>query len=115
MDIITASVGVLFTLCLAALAVTPTLLGVYLELRAQKRHGTQQNASELSAAFPPRVPFNFSHIFFGEKPKESGRHLEQEDESELLTVYPPPVPFNSQIFWRSVRRASPGTPRRSLR
>jgi hypothetical protein len=109
MEIISASVGISFGLCLAALAVTPTMIGVYLELRAQKRHGAQQNASEFPAAYPPPVPFNYPQIFLREMPRETDRsditerHGAQQNASELLAVYPPPVPFNSQIFWRSVR------------
>jgi hypothetical protein len=64
MEIITALVGVSFALFLAALAVTPNLIAVYLELRAQKRHGAQQNASELLGAYPPPVPFNYPQIFW---------------------------------------------------
>jgi hypothetical protein len=71
MDIITASVGVSFTLCLAALAVTPTLLGVYLELRAQKRHDTQQNAFEFPSADPSPVPFNYPQILSRKMPREA--------------------------------------------
>ena len=63
MEIITALVGVSFALFLAALAVTPNLIAVHLELRAQKHHGAQQNASELLGAYPPPVPFN-SQIFW---------------------------------------------------
>ena len=65
MEIITALVGVSFALFLAALAVTPNLIAVYLELRAQKRHGVQRNASGLLAAYPPPVPFNYPQIFGG--------------------------------------------------
>ena len=64
MEIITALVGVSFALFLAALAVTPNLIAVYLELRAQKCHGAQQNASELLGAYPPPVPFNYPQIFW---------------------------------------------------
>ena len=64
MEIITALVGVSFALFLAALAVTPNLIAVHLELRAQKRHGAQQNASGLLAAYPPPVPFNYPQIFW---------------------------------------------------
>src|SRR5260221_6179396 len=64
MEIITALVGVSFALFLAAIAVTPNLIAVYLELRAQKRHGAQQNASGLLAAYPPPVPFNYPQIFW---------------------------------------------------
>ena len=63
MEIITASVSILFAICLAALAITPTLIGIYLELRAQKRHGAQQNVSKYPRAYPPPVPFN-SQIFW---------------------------------------------------
>jgi hypothetical protein len=73
MEIISASVGISFGLCLAALAVTPTMIGVYLELRAQKRHGAQQNASEFPAAYPPPVPFNYPQIFLREMPRETDR------------------------------------------
>jgi hypothetical protein len=109
MEIITASVGISFALFLAALAVTPTLIGVYLELQAQKRHGEQQNASEFPAAYPPPVPFNYPQIFLREMPRKTDRpgiterHGAQQNASELLAVYPPPVPFNAQITWRSVR------------
>jgi hypothetical protein len=58
MEIINTLVGISFALFLAALALTSTLIGVYLDLRAQKRHGAQRNASE----YPPPVPFN-SQIF----------------------------------------------------
>jgi hypothetical protein len=64
MEIITALVGVSFALFLAALAVTPNLIAVYLELWAQKRHGARQNASGLLAAYPPPVPFNYPQIFW---------------------------------------------------
>ncbi len=109
MEIITASVGILFAIGLAALAVTPTLICVYLELRAHQRHGVRQNPSEVPAAYPPPVPFNFPQIFLREMPRETVRssitepHSAQHNSSELFAVYPPPVPFNSQIFWRSVR------------
>jgi hypothetical protein len=62
MEIITVLVSIVFAICLAALAITPTLIGVYLELRAQKRHGTQQNVPKFAAAYLPPVPFN-SQIF----------------------------------------------------
>jgi hypothetical protein len=110
MEIITALVGVSFALFLAALAVTPNLIAVYLELRAQKRHGAQQNASGLLAAYPPPVPFNYPQIFLRKMPRETDRlgiterHGAQQNASELLGAYPPPVPFNyPQIFWRSAR------------
>jgi hypothetical protein len=110
MEIITALVGVSFALFLAALAVTPNLITVYLELRAQKRHGAQQNASGLLAAYPPPVPFNYPQIFLRKMPRETDRlaiterNGAQQNASELLGAYPPPVPFNyPQIFWRSAR------------
>jgi hypothetical protein len=109
MEIITALVGISFALFLAALAATPTLVGVYLELRVQKLHCAQQNVSQLPSAYPPPVPFNYAQIFLREMPRETDRpgitehHGAQQNASELLAVYPPPDPFNSQIFWRSVR------------
>ena|ERR1700731_2065543 len=90
MEIITALVGVSFALFLAALAVTPNLIAVYLELRAQKRHGVQQNASGLLAAYPPPVPFNYPQIFLRKMPRETDRlgiterHGAQQNASELL-------------------------------
>jgi hypothetical protein len=105
MEIITALVGVSFALFLAALAVIPNLIAVYLELRAQKRHGAQQNASGLLAAYPP---FNYPQMLLRKRPRESGRpgiierHGAQQNASGMLGAYPPPVPFNyPQIFWRS--------------
>ena len=77
MEIITALVGVSFALFLAAIAVTPNLIAVYLELRAQKRHGAQQNASGLLAAYPPPVPFNYPQIFLRKMPRETDRPASQ--------------------------------------
>jgi hypothetical protein len=110
MEIITALVGVSFALFLAALAVIPSLIAVYLELRAQKRHGAQQNASGLLAAYPPPVPFNYPQMLLRKRPRESRRpgiiqcRGAQQNASGMLGAYPAPVPFNyPQIFWRSAR------------
>jgi hypothetical protein len=46
MEIITALVGISFALFLAALAVTPTLVRVYLELRVHKLHGRPTTAGD---------------------------------------------------------------------
>src|SRR5258707_14913969 len=77
MQLITALVAVSFAIYLAVLAVTPSLIAVHLELRAQKRHGAQQNASGLLAAYPPPVPFNYPQIFLRKMPRETDRPASQ--------------------------------------
>jgi len=55
--------GVLFALFLATLIGTPALIGLYLELRAQKRHGSYKKEFGLQAAYPVPVPFNYPSMF----------------------------------------------------
>jgi hypothetical protein len=110
MEIITTSVGILFAAGLAVLAATPALLGIYLELRAQKHPGARPGGTAFPPANPPPVPFNYPPVFAAERTRETERSsvtvpvAAQQKASDLLAVYPPPVPFNSQIFWRSVPR-----------
>ena len=73
MEIVTALMGVSFALSLAALVATPTLIGVYMELRALKRHGVKQKASGLLVAYPTPVPFNCPAMFVQEVPGKTIR------------------------------------------
>jgi len=100
MEIVTALMGVSFALSLAALVATPTLIGVYKELQALKRHGVKQKASGLLAAYPTPVPFNYPAMFVQEVPGKTIRpgiadgHAGQQSISAMLEAYPTPVPFN---------------------
>ena len=100
METITALLGISFALLLAALAVAPNLIGVYRELRAQKRQGGQRNLSGLLGSYPPPVPFNFPSMSLEELSTETrGQrnrkgHPAQLGASKLLEAYPAPVPFN---------------------
>jgi len=105
METITALLGLSFALFLATLAVAPNLIGVYLELRAQKRQGGQPNLSRLLSSYPPPVPFNYPPMSLQELSTETrGRpsgegHPAQLEASKLLEAYPAPVPFNyPQMF-----------------
>ena len=73
MEIATALTGLLFALGLAALVATPTLIGVYTELRARKVHGVKQKASGLPVSFPAPVPFNYPPMFVQEMTRETHR------------------------------------------
>jgi hypothetical protein len=61
-DIITSLAGVSFGLLIAALAIIPDLISIYLRLWAQKRRGVQHNPCGLLAAYPPPVPFNYPRM-----------------------------------------------------
>jgi hypothetical protein len=96
MQITTVLTGVSFALFLAALAAAPNLIAAYLEFRAQKRGRRPQNPSELVAAQPAPVPFNYPPLFFGcVKQRENPEQQEaKQNIAALVNTYPVPVPFN---------------------
>jgi hypothetical protein len=100
MEIATVLMGVSFALSLAALVATPTLIGVYMELRALKHHGVEQKTSGLLAAYPTPVPFNYPAMFVQEVPGKTIRPViadgpaGQQSISAMLEAYPTPIPFN---------------------
>jgi hypothetical protein len=96
METMTALTGVFFALLLAALAVSPILIRAYLDLRAQKQQGEQDDPSGLLASYRPPVPFNFPPTSLRELSTDNGDEgrAEQQAASSLLEAYPPPVPFN---------------------
>jgi hypothetical protein len=100
MEIVNALMGVWFALSLAALVATPTLISVYMELRALKRLGVKQKASGLLVAYPTPVPFNYPAMFGQEAPGKTIRpdiadgDAAQQSMSAMLEAYPTPVPFN---------------------
>ena len=75
------SVG--FGLLLAALALVPSMIGIYLERRAQRRHGGLSNGSRTLAAYPPPVPFNYPLLVIRETPGEpAGPDPHEADEED---------------------------------
>jgi uncharacterized protein (DUF1800 family) len=96
MQITTVLTGVAFALILAALAAAPNLIAAYLEFRAQKRGGTQQNLPELLGAQPAPVPFNYPPLFFAQvKQSENKEQREaKRNIAALVSTYPIPLPFN---------------------
>ena len=63
--------SVAFGLLLAALAVGPNLIGVYLPRRAPKGHGAPLPTPKALAVYPPPVPFNYPLPVLQELPRES--------------------------------------------
>jgi hypothetical protein len=96
MPITTVLTGLCFALFLAALATVPNLIAAYLEIRARKRGGAQQNLPELLGVQPAPVPFNYPALFFGQakqsENKEEGKA--KRNIAALVSTYPIPVPFN---------------------
>ena len=96
MQITTVLTSVSFALFLAALATVPNLIAAYLEFRAQRRGRRPQNPSELLAAQPAPMPFNYPPLFFGQakqsENKEDGEA--KRNIAALVSTYPIPVPFN---------------------
>ena len=96
MQITTVLTGLCFALFLAALATVPNLIAAYLEIRAQKRGGAQQNLLKLVGVQPAPVPFNYPPLFFGQA-KQSENQEDGEAKrniAALVSTYPIPVPFN---------------------
>jgi hypothetical protein len=106
MENMTALTGVFFALLLAALAVSPILIRAYLDLRAQRQQGEQDDPSGLLAGYPPVVPFDFPPRSLQELSMDNGgeERAEQQAASSLLEAYPPPVPFN---YPRMLSRRTP--------
>lgn len=63
--------SVAFGLLLAALAVGPTLMGIYLQRRAPKGHRAPAPIPNALAAHPPPVPFNYPPPVLRELPRET--------------------------------------------
>lgn len=96
MQITTVLTGVSFAIFLAALAAAPNLIAAYLEFRALKRGRTQQNRSELLAAQPAPVPFNYPPLYFGfvQESENQEPQAAKKNIAALVSTYPVPVPFN---------------------
>ena len=96
MQITTVLTGVSFALFLAALAAAPNLIAAYLEFRAQKRGGAQQNLLKLVGVQPAPVPFNYPPLFFGQvkQPENKEQREARREIAALVSTYPIPVPFN---------------------
>jgi hypothetical protein len=85
MQITTVVTGVSLAIFLAALAAVPNLIAAYLEFRAQKRGLRQQNLSELLAAQPAPVPFNYPPLYFG-RVKESENQESQAAKQNIAAL-----------------------------
>ncbi len=100
MEMTTDLMGALFALFLATLIGTPALIGLYLELQAQKRHGSYKKKFGLQAAYPTPTPFNYPSMFRDQtlrkinRPRITETDISQGNVAELLETYPTPVPFN---------------------
>jgi hypothetical protein len=69
METMTDLTSIGFGLLLAALAVAPNLIGIWVERRTRKKGGAPPSGCKVLTPYPPPVPFNYPPLGLHERPK----------------------------------------------